>query len=232
MAISHLLTEALELALRAAELTDGDVDPTVGAALELAGYDRDWGLLNTPAPGDPRERGSAGDCRGDGPGGDRRTGAAAGDRGPTALGLADRHPGPQLRPCTRAQGHTAGCRGERERVGRRPRRRGRGAGDRLWSAGDIGGDVATSGAEPAGGWRIRVTDDHRSQPTAPGQTVAILSGGLATSSTTVRRWRHEGRAMHHIIDPARVRPHGHPGAPSASPPRLRRGEHREYGCTW
>ncbi len=36
------------LALRAAELTDGDVDPTVGQALELAGYDRDWRLLEPP----------------------------------------------------------------------------------------------------------------------------------------------------------------------------------------
>jgi thiamine biosynthesis lipoprotein len=65
----------------------------------------------------------------------------------------------------------------------------------------IGGDIATSGTAPAGGWHIRVTDDHRSQPTAPGQTIAILSGGLATSSTTVRRWRRDGQTMHHIIDP-------------------------------
>ena len=41
--------QALELALRAAEITDGDVDPTVGRALELAGYDRDWRLLDPPA---------------------------------------------------------------------------------------------------------------------------------------------------------------------------------------
>ncbi|HXQ01108.1 MAG TPA: FAD:protein FMN transferase, partial [Solirubrobacteraceae bacterium] len=38
--IGELLMEALELAVRAAELTGGDVDPTVGRALELAGYDR------------------------------------------------------------------------------------------------------------------------------------------------------------------------------------------------
>src|ERR1700728_748437 len=43
--IGELLMEALELAVRAAELTGGDVDPTVGRALELAGYDRDWRLL-------------------------------------------------------------------------------------------------------------------------------------------------------------------------------------------
>jgi thiamine biosynthesis lipoprotein len=52
------------------------------------------------------------------------------------------------------------------------------------------------------GWRIHVTDDHRSGPDAPGQTISIAAGGLATSSTTVRRWRHDGRTMHHIIDPS------------------------------
>ena len=57
MRVSQLLIEALEVALRAAELTDGDVDPTVGRALELAGYDRDWRLLEPPAT--PRARDAA-----------------------------------------------------------------------------------------------------------------------------------------------------------------------------
>ncbi len=48
---------------------------------------------------------------------------------------------------------------------------------------------------------MRVTDDHRSSPTAGGQTIAVFSGGLATSSTTVRRWMRGGRTMHHILDP-------------------------------
>ena len=47
MRVSPLLAEALALALRAARLTDGDVDPTVGSALALAGYDRDWRLLES-----------------------------------------------------------------------------------------------------------------------------------------------------------------------------------------
>jgi FAD:protein FMN transferase len=51
-----------------------------------------------------------------------------------------------------------------------------------------------------------VTDDHRSDATSPGQTVSIRSGALATSSTTVRRWSHEGRTMHHILDPSTGRP--------------------------
>jgi thiamine biosynthesis lipoprotein len=65
----------------------------------------------------------------------------------------------------------------------------------------LGGDVATAGGAPEGGWRIHVTDDHRSGPSAPGQTVSIEGGGLATSSTAVRRWRHDGHTMHHILDP-------------------------------
>ena len=35
--VSPLLVEALELAIAAARLTEGDVDPTLGRALELAG---------------------------------------------------------------------------------------------------------------------------------------------------------------------------------------------------
>ena len=33
-----------------------------------------------------------------------------------------------------------------------------------------------------------------------------MSGGLATSSTTVRRWAHAGQEMHHILDPRTGRP--------------------------
>src|SRR5262249_43643427 len=65
----------------------------------------------------------------------------------------------------------------------------------------LGGDISTAGRVPAGGWHIHVTDDHRSSPSAPGQTVAISSGALATSSTTTRRWRRAGEEMHHILDP-------------------------------
>src|SRR5947199_5112130 len=40
--VSPLLLEAVEAALRAARVTDGDVDPTVGEALIALGYDRDF----------------------------------------------------------------------------------------------------------------------------------------------------------------------------------------------
>jgi thiamine biosynthesis lipoprotein len=51
-----------------------------------------------------------------------------------------------------------------------------------------------------------VTDDHAASQEAPGQTVTIASGGLATSSTTVRTWAVGGQRMHHIIDPATGEP--------------------------
>ena len=54
---------------------------------------------------------------------------------------------------------------------------------------------------PASGWPILVTDDHRSCAPPPGQTIALAAGGLATSSTTVRRWRSGGGEVHHIVDP-------------------------------
>ncbi|MER6227452.1 FAD:protein FMN transferase [Streptomyces sp900105755] len=40
--VSPLLAEALAVALRAAEATDGTVDPTVGSAMDEIGYDRDF----------------------------------------------------------------------------------------------------------------------------------------------------------------------------------------------
>jgi thiamine biosynthesis lipoprotein len=47
-----------------------------------------------------------------------------------------------------------------------------------------------------------VTDDHAAAAGAPGQTVTVTAGGLATSSTTVRTWTAAGQQVHHIIDPA------------------------------
>ena len=65
---------------------------------------------------------------------------------------------------------------------------------------NLGGDVAVAGEAPPGGWAIGVGDDHAAA--VSDATVSIAAGGLATSSTTVRRWRRGGRPVHHIVDPA------------------------------
>jgi thiamine biosynthesis lipoprotein len=171
--VSSLLLEALALALRAAELTGGDVDPTVGVALELAGYDRDWRLLPPPPAG-----------------------GAALEEPPPAPRLVARSAWRRIRldPLASSVRVPVGVRLDL------------GATAKAWAADRaaraaaeaggcgalvaLGGDVATSGPAPAGGWHVRVTDDHRSGPDADGQTVTIRGGGLATSSTAVRSvWR-------------------------------------------
>ena len=178
--VSALFMQALELALLAAEMTDGDVDPTLGGALELAGYRTDWRLL----PG-------AGDV-------DEPPVVNARARGAwEAIALDRARSSARLPPNVQLDlGATAKAWAADRAAAAAAAATGSGA---LVS---LGGDIATSGTAPAGGWLIHVTDDHRSDPTAPGQTISIRSGGLATSSTSVRRWRSRGLAMHHIIDPA------------------------------
>jgi thiamine biosynthesis lipoprotein len=177
---SPMLFAAVELAVRAAQLTDGDVDPTVGRALVLAGYDRDWRLLAPPGeqPERPaivaRVRAGWRSLELDRARSTIRLPAGVRlDLGATAKAwAADRA------ACAAAE--AGGC----------------------GALVSVGGDIATSGSAPEGGWRIHVTDDHRGDPSAPGQTISICSGGLATSSIAVRRWSHGGFNMHHIIDPA------------------------------
>ena len=66
----------------------------------------------------------------------------------------------------------------------------------------LGGDIAVAGAAPGSGWRVLVTDAHDSPLDGPGQQVALAVGGLATSSTTERRWPTSHGEMHHLLDPS------------------------------
>jgi FAD:protein FMN transferase len=182
-AVSPLLVEAVLTALRAARLTEGDVDPTIGGALVLAGYDRDFDAIRTSArplkavraPGwrvvevDPE----AGTLR-----------VPAGvvlDLGASAKALAaDRG--------ARQAAQATGC----------------------GVLVNLGGDLACAGPAPDGGWRVRVTDEHAAPPDAPGETVLVTTGALATSSIALRRWRRGDATLHHILDPST-------GAPPAGP---------------
>jgi thiamine biosynthesis lipoprotein ApbE len=55
--VSVDLLEAVEIALRAARLSDGAVDPTVGTAMCRLGYDRDFTVMERNASGDLPEPG-------------------------------------------------------------------------------------------------------------------------------------------------------------------------------
>src|SRR5712692_1526977 len=181
--ISELFADLIGAALRAARLTDGAVDPTCGRALTELGYDRDFALIKggeAVASGATPTRPVPGwrSVRLDlDPPRVQLAGGAQLDLGATAKAWAANH-------CAEIIARQLGC-------------------GVLVS---LGGDIAVAGPGPAGGWQVRVTDDHAAGPDAPGQTVAISSGGLATSSTTVRAWTLDGRRMHHIIDPATGEP--------------------------
>ena len=51
----------------------------------------------------------------------------------------------------------------------------------------LGGDIGTAGAPPWGGWHVQVAEDSAAAVDPDAETILIQSGGVATSSTTVRR---------------------------------------------
>ena len=194
--ISELFAELLDEALRAARLTDGAVDPTCGRALAELGYDRDFGLLEPARAAAPGLASPAAvDAISAAPTPARAVPGWRSVRLDTGPPRATLSGGAQLDLGATAKAHAADrC---ADLIARQL-----GCGVLV----SLGGDIAVAGPAPAGGWRIRVTDDHAAGPAAAGQTVAITSGGLATSSTTVRAWSRDGRRMHHIVDPATGQP--------------------------
>src|SRR4051794_21647855 len=190
VAVSGLLARALRVALDAANWTDGRVDPTIGRHLLDLGYDRSFSAVPATgpalAPGQPRTssfRALDLEESDDGNGGVlRRPPGLHLDLGATGKGLAA--------DLAAEAAVAAGVRGLLV---------------------NLGGDISVTGEPPDGGWPGFVTDDsttpapnRRSAASLPpsGQTVAVLSGRLATSGTSRRRWRRGGTDIHHIIDPA------------------------------
>jgi FAD:protein FMN transferase len=176
VAVGPVLLEAVSAALRAARLTAGDVDPTVGGALIALGYDRTFSELSSgtarsrPLAAVPGWRTvqvdhSASTIR--------VTPGVSLDLGATAKALAADH-------AAAAALEAAGC-------------------GVLVS---FGGDLAVLGPAPEDGWRVRVTDDHRAGVDAPGQWITLWGGGLATSSVAVRRWETDSGVAHHLVDPS------------------------------
>jgi thiamine biosynthesis lipoprotein len=61
---------------------------------------------------------------------------------------------------------------------------------------ELGGDLAVAGNR-ADGWCVQVAEREGGR----GQLVTLRHGGLATSTTTVRRWHRGEQVVHHIVDP-------------------------------
>jgi thiamine biosynthesis lipoprotein len=64
----------------------------------------------------------------------------------------------------------------------------------------LGGDIAVGGPSPFGGFRVGLADV--SGAVQARETVAIASGGLATSGTMSRQWRLGNDVVNHIVDPS------------------------------
>ncbi len=184
--ISALLAQAIAAGLRGARLTNGAVDPTVGSAVRLAGYDRDFASILADGPPIRLSLSQV-------PGWQaiqfdeaaRTVSIPPGveiDLGATAKALAA--------DLAAATAHEA-----------------MGAGGVLVS---LGGDIAVAGDPPSEGWAVQTSEDSNARIDDDEETITIQSGGIATSSTTVRRWTRGGIVLHHIIDPAT-------GLPAAGP---------------
>ena len=180
--MSALLAQALAAGLRGARLTNGAVDPTVGSAVKLAGYDRDFAAI--PEDGSPINLSVSRVPGWQAVEFDEVSGTVCVppgveiDLGATAKALAS--------DLAAADAHEA-----------------MGSGGVLVS---LGGDITVAGDPPPEGWTVQTSEDSNARIDADEETITIQSGGIATSSTTVRRWTRGGIILHHIIDPATGQP--------------------------
>jgi thiamine biosynthesis lipoprotein len=197
--VHPLLVAALTAALAAAEDTDGLVDPTLGRALEALGYDRDFAQLPIPRPGtavpqpqepEPQEPQPAGPA------------AIPEIVRPEAWREVDVDPQGRVRV-------PAGVVLDLGAVGK-AFAADLVAGSIARSVGadcvvSLGGDVAVGATSDSPGhpWQVAVAEGPGDDPA---QLVVLDRGGMATSTTTHRRWEHGGSTVHHLLDPRTGRP--------------------------
>jgi thiamine biosynthesis lipoprotein len=168
--LSPLLAELVRAALLAARETDGAVDPTLGSVLAGLGYDRDIVEVRRA---------------------DRSQLIVLRHPGWRALVLQGRRllmpPGTQLDLGATAKAVAA------DRCARLVHEQ-LGTGVLV----SLGGDIATRGATPPGGWQVRVQDLPDDVP----QQITLHEGAaVATSSTARRTWTQDGQPRHHLVDP-------------------------------
>ena len=188
VAASLLLRDTVRAAIGVAELSGGLVDPTIGRALRLAGYDgtivrvrlREGSLVRPVFEPAGRWR----EIELDDEAGTVRVPAGVElDLGAAAKALA-------ADTIAAAAADATGC-------------------GVLIS---IGGDIALAGEPPAGGWVVGIDDDHATPPDLATTRISLAAGGLASSGTRVRRWRTAVGELHHILDPRTGAPAAGPWA--------------------
>lgn len=179
--VSPVLVGALRVALEAARQTGGRVDPSLGAAMEAAGYDRTFELLASASdlpcglpevvrPGAWQEI----ELRPDAvfiPRGVRLDLGATGKAYAADLVVAD----------------LAAQLGSPAAV-------------------SVGGDVAVTESphHVAHAWPVVVGETRADLAEHPDETIGLRlhAGGVATSTVRARRWTRGGRGWHHILDPS------------------------------
>jgi thiamine biosynthesis lipoprotein len=177
MPISRLLTRLVAAALEAAERTGGALDPTLGARLAQLGYDRDIALLAGTSVAEP----AASDSRCSGVWQAVRLDAERGLLTVPASTALDLGATAKAQTADWAAAEIAGRHGCSVLV-------------------ELGGDLAVAGDK--NDWQVLVAE----RAGEPGQQISLHSGGVATSTSTVRRWQVAGRTVHHLLDPATGRP--------------------------
>jgi thiamine biosynthesis lipoprotein len=176
--VSPLLARLLRAALSAAAETGGDLDPTLGSRLVALGYDRDFAAVGT------------------GPGGvltAARTASWTDIELDVERGLVRVPDGVLLDLGATAKAYAADAAAARIAAEL-------GTGVLV----SLGGDLSVAGAVPDGGWPVLADDRPDGQVVEPAvapQLVAVHAGGVATSSTTARRWTRGGQPLHHVLDP-------------------------------
>jgi thiamine biosynthesis lipoprotein len=191
--VDPLLARAVLVAVATAEETGGLVDPTLGRMLGALGYDRDLALVRAAG---------AGPAIG---GGDDPAGIPAAPSRDAWRSLRADADGAVLVPAGAAL--DLGATGKAFAADLIAAEVPDAVGVDLVVS--LGGDVAVGrrAGSPPCEWLVEVTE-HRPAATTSGdvETVAITIGGIATSSTIGRRWRHRGSVMHHLLDPRTGRP--------------------------
>jgi thiamine biosynthesis lipoprotein len=180
--VSGLLLHAVATALRGARASAGLVDPTVGRAMRLIGYDDHFETIAArthgpvlrfePVPG--------------------WQSVSIDERAQTVR----LEPGVELDLGSTGKALAADLAAATANLAS-------GGGGVLVS---LGGDIAVAGTAPRGGWRVLAAEDHATPVDAGGEMITLTEGAVATSSVTVRRWTRDGIGLHHLVDPLTGRP--------------------------